>query len=157
MEFAFAARSSLAGSRRLAWNDPASLVTREELRRCVWPRDTFVDFDHALNTAIKKIRAALNDDADALRYIETVLRRGYRLIATIEQEPAPASVPVPPIRKTHHRLHRPGKSAHAGGSSERPVATSVVGTMSSLATFVLFYLMTVFALSWGNVVSTALG
>src|SRR5580704_12600237 len=50
---------------------PGELVTREELRRRVWPEDTFVDFDHALNTAIKKIRAALNDDADSPRYIET--------------------------------------------------------------------------------------
>ena len=57
---------------------PGELVTREELRRRVWPQDTFVDFDHALNTAIKKIRAALNDDADAPRYIETVPGRGYR-------------------------------------------------------------------------------
>ena len=65
---------------------PGELVTREELRRRVWPGDTFVDFDHALNTAIKKIRAALNDDADSPRYIETVPRRGYRLMAPVEQE-----------------------------------------------------------------------
>src|ERR1700688_3832065 len=74
---------------------PGELVTREELRRCVWPQDTFVDFDHALNTAIKKIRAALNDDADAPRYIETVPRRGYRLIAPVELEPTAVPVPVP--------------------------------------------------------------
>jgi eukaryotic-like serine/threonine-protein kinase len=63
---------------------PGELVTREELRRRVWPQDTFVDFDHALNTAIKKIRAALNDDADAPRYIETVPRRGYRFVAEVK-------------------------------------------------------------------------
>lgn len=74
---------------------PGELVTREELRRRVWPQDTFVDFDHALNTAIKKIRAALNDDADAPRYIETVPRRGYRLIAAVEQEPASPREPAP--------------------------------------------------------------
>jgi DNA-binding winged helix-turn-helix (wHTH) protein len=61
------------------------LVTREELRRSVWSQDTFVDFDHALNTAIKKIRAALNDDADAPRYVETVPRRGYIFIAPVEK------------------------------------------------------------------------
>src|SRR5258708_778508 len=77
---------------------PGELVTREELQRRVWPQDTFVDFDHALNTAIKKIRAALNDDADAPRYIETVPRRGYRLIAPLEQEPASAPALVPPVR-----------------------------------------------------------
>jgi DNA-binding winged helix-turn-helix (wHTH) protein len=64
---------------------PGELVTREELRHSVWPQDTFVDFDHALNTAIKKIRAALNDDADAPRYVETVPRRGYIFIAAVEK------------------------------------------------------------------------
>ena len=57
------------------------LVTREQLRREVWPENTFVEFDHALNTAIKKIRVALCDDACAPRYVETIPRRGYRFIA----------------------------------------------------------------------------
>jgi TolB-like protein/DNA-binding winged helix-turn-helix (wHTH) protein/Tfp pilus assembly protein PilF len=65
---------------------PGELVTRDELRRRVWPQDTFVDFDHALNTAVKKIRAALNDDADAPRFVETVPRRGYRFIAPVSLE-----------------------------------------------------------------------
>jgi TolB-like protein/DNA-binding winged helix-turn-helix (wHTH) protein/tetratricopeptide (TPR) repeat protein len=65
-------------------NCPGQLVTREDLRTRVWPRDTFVSFDHALNTAVKKIRAALSDDADAPRYVETVPRRGYRFIAPVE-------------------------------------------------------------------------
>ena len=75
---------------------PGELVTREELRRRVWPQDTFVDFDHALNTAVKKIRATLNDDADAPRYIETVPRRGYRFVAPVERVgvSAPALPPV---------------------------------------------------------------
>ena len=83
---------------------PGELVTREELRRRVWPQDTFVDFDHALNTAIKKIRAALNDDADSPRYIETVPRRGYRLMVPVE--PAAASSPAlaPPVRAKHPAL-----------------------------------------------------
>jgi TolB-like protein/DNA-binding winged helix-turn-helix (wHTH) protein/Flp pilus assembly protein TadD len=63
---------------------PGVLVTREELRQHVWPEDTFVDFDHALNTAIKKLRSVLSDDADAPRFIETVPRRGYRFIGTIQ-------------------------------------------------------------------------
>jgi TolB-like protein/DNA-binding winged helix-turn-helix (wHTH) protein/Tfp pilus assembly protein PilF len=65
---------------------PGELITRDELRKRVWPEDTFVDFDHALNTAVKKIRAALNDDADFPRYIETVPRRGYRFIAPVTEE-----------------------------------------------------------------------
>jgi DNA-binding winged helix-turn-helix (wHTH) protein/Tol biopolymer transport system component len=83
---------------------PGELITREELRRRVWPQDTFVDFDHALNTAIKKIRAALNDDADSPRYIETVPRRGYRLLVPVEQ-PSTSSPPLAPaVRAKHHRL-----------------------------------------------------
>jgi DNA-binding winged helix-turn-helix (wHTH) protein len=65
---------------------PGVLVAREELRTRVWSDDTFVDFDHALNTAVKKIRAALNDDADFPRYIETVPRRGYRFIAPVAEK-----------------------------------------------------------------------
>jgi eukaryotic-like serine/threonine-protein kinase len=91
---------------------PGELVTREELRRRVWPGDTFVDFDHALNTAIKKIRAALNDDADSPRYIETVPRRGYRFIAQVEKEPEGAVeqqsalvlAPQPSARPKRHWL-----------------------------------------------------
>jgi DNA-binding winged helix-turn-helix (wHTH) protein/WD40 repeat protein len=83
---------------------PGELVTREELRRRVWPQDTFVDFDHALNTAIKKIRAALNDDADSPRYIETVPRRGYRLITPVESEPGLPPAVAPPIRDKHQKL-----------------------------------------------------
>ena len=86
---------------------PGVLITREELRQRVWPEDTFVDFDHALNTAIKKLRAVLNDDADTPRYIETVHRRGYRFISPIQSvAPAaalntePASTPLPPSAST---------------------------------------------------------
>ena len=71
---------------------PGELVTREDLRVTVWPLDTFVDFDHALNTAVKKIRAALGDEADNPRFIETVPRRGYRFIAPLEH--AFGSVPI---------------------------------------------------------------
>jgi TolB-like protein/DNA-binding winged helix-turn-helix (wHTH) protein/tetratricopeptide (TPR) repeat protein len=68
---------------------PGELLTREELRQRVWPQDTFVDFDHALNTAVKKIRATLHDEADAPRYLETVPRRGYRFIAPVQTELTP--------------------------------------------------------------------
>ena len=59
---------------------PGQLVTREKLRERLWASDTFVDFDHSLNTAIKKLRQALGDEADTPRYIETLPRRGYRFI-----------------------------------------------------------------------------
>jgi DNA-binding winged helix-turn-helix (wHTH) protein len=60
------------------------LVTREELRQRLWPADTFVDFDHSLNSAIKKLREALGDQAENPRFIETLHRRGYRFIAPVE-------------------------------------------------------------------------
>jgi DNA-binding winged helix-turn-helix (wHTH) protein len=83
----------------LLLKNPGEVVTREELRDSVWPQDTFVDFDHALNTAVKKIRAALGDDADNPRFLETVPRRGYRFIAPLDREfaamPEPVLVPPP--------------------------------------------------------------
>ena len=60
---------------------PGAVVTREELRTSLWPTDTFVDFEHSLNTAIKKLRDALGDDAGNPRFIETLPRQGYRFIA----------------------------------------------------------------------------
>ncbi|MDR3752042.1 MAG: winged helix-turn-helix domain-containing protein [Terracidiphilus sp.] len=59
------------------------IVSREDLRRLLWPSDTFVDFDHSLNTAMMKLREALGDSTDTPLYIETIPKRGYRFIAPI--------------------------------------------------------------------------
>ncbi len=75
------------------------LVTREELRQKVWPEDTFVDFEHAVNTAITKIRIALGDDADNPRFVETLPRRGYRFIGPVDNPGSPASVQSAPKRR----------------------------------------------------------
>jgi TolB-like protein/DNA-binding winged helix-turn-helix (wHTH) protein/Tfp pilus assembly protein PilF len=64
---------------------PAEVVLREELQAKLWPEDTFVDFEHSLNAAVNKLREALGDDANSPRFIETVPRRGYRFIATVER------------------------------------------------------------------------
>ena len=72
---------------------PGEVVTREELRKRLWPDDTFVDFDHSLSTDINKVREALGDTAESPRFIETLPRRGYRFIAS----PTP---PAPPLRYT---------------------------------------------------------
>lgn len=61
-----------------------TLVTREEIQRCLWSESTFVDFEHGINFSINQIRGALADDAEKPRYIETLPRRGYRFIATVE-------------------------------------------------------------------------
>jgi cholera toxin transcriptional activator len=60
------------------------VVTREELRQKLWPADTFVDFDHSLNTAVNKLREALGDSASSPRYVETLARRGYRFMAPVQ-------------------------------------------------------------------------
>jgi DNA-binding winged helix-turn-helix (wHTH) protein len=60
------------------------VVTRDELREKIWPADTFVDFDHSLNTAVNKIRESLGDSASSPRYVETLARRGYRFLAPVD-------------------------------------------------------------------------
>ena len=86
---------------------PGEVVTREEIQTALWQSDTFVDFDHGLNTAINKIREALGDSAGNPRFVETVPRRGYRFIAPVDR-PAPVTtdgpteVENPPRQPIHH-------------------------------------------------------
>jgi Tol biopolymer transport system component/DNA-binding winged helix-turn-helix (wHTH) protein len=81
---------------------PGSLVTRDELKKRLWPSDTFVDFDQGLNKAVKRLREALEDSADHPRFIETLPRRGYRFIAPVNNPtgepltPTPSTAPAPP-------------------------------------------------------------
>src|SRR5712671_1136399 len=78
---------------------PTEVVTREELREKLWPADTFVDFDHSLNTVINKLREALNDSAANPRFIETLSRRGYRFLPPVEfvaKQTGPAFPPASP-------------------------------------------------------------
>src|SRR5262249_27356071 len=63
---------------------PGEIVTREEMRQRLWASDTFVDFEHSLNSAIKKLRAALGDSSENSRYVEPIPRLGYRFIAPTE-------------------------------------------------------------------------
>jgi DNA-binding winged helix-turn-helix (wHTH) protein len=94
------------------------VVTREELQQKLWPSDTFVDFDHSLNTAINKVREALGDSASSPRFVETLARRGYRFIAPVQTDtpqvahqavPVPTinPVPVPPSVVLHPDLEVP--------------------------------------------------
>src|SRR5439155_19385553 len=90
---------------------PGELHTREDLRQRLWPKDTFVEFDDGLNTAIQKIRQVLGDDARNPRFVETVPRQGYRFIAPAQFKHRQASeleplspvadpVPAPSIRRS---------------------------------------------------------
>jgi Tol biopolymer transport system component/DNA-binding winged helix-turn-helix (wHTH) protein len=73
---------------------PGEIVSREDLQRTLWPADTFVEFEHGVNTAIKKLRQALGDSADNPRFIETLPRKGYRFIAPVGDVATRAPVPV---------------------------------------------------------------
>jgi Tol biopolymer transport system component/DNA-binding winged helix-turn-helix (wHTH) protein len=84
---------------------PGEIVSREQLQKRLWSADTFVDFDLSLNSAVKKLRQALNDDSDNPRFIETLYRRGYRFIGPVSNGthpelsasvPAVSTLPVPP-------------------------------------------------------------
>ena len=78
---------------------PGEVVTREDLREKLWPSDTFVDFDHSLNTAVNKVRDALGDSASSPRFVETLARRGYRFIAPVEHvESHSAAAALGPLR-----------------------------------------------------------
>ena len=74
---------------------PGDVVTREEIRQKLWPSDTFVDFEHSINTAVKKLREALGDDAENPRFIQTLPRYGYRLIAPVEVVETKGTCPEP--------------------------------------------------------------
>ncbi len=73
---------------------PREVVAREDLRLRLWPQDTFVDFDHGLNTAMAKLRDVLGDSASHPSYIETIAKRGYRFLGEVQVVQEPAAVPA---------------------------------------------------------------
>ena len=93
---------------QLLIDSPGDLVMREEIRRRLWPDDTVVEFENAINAAIKKLRIALGDSVEEPRYVETVKRRGYRLIVPVERLPAapvnPLAAPLPASQEKDHDL-----------------------------------------------------
>jgi DNA-binding winged helix-turn-helix (wHTH) protein len=95
---------------------PGELVTRDDLRQRLWPADTFVDFDHSLNTAINKLRDVLGDSAADPRYIETLARRGYRFVAVVTAAgEGAAAAPVTSAESTDHdELPRPPRPLPRG-------------------------------------------
>src|SRR5580692_4597017 len=108
------------------------VVTREEIRQKLWPADTFVDFEHGLNTSMKKLRQALCDSATEPRYIETIPRLGYRFIAPVEATVEPKGH-VSPAAGTRPRLHlflAPAVVVLAGAA----VVFNVAGTRDRLST-----------------------
>jgi cholera toxin transcriptional activator len=96
---------------------PSELITREEMRQKLWGDGTFVDFDHALNSAVNKLRDALKDSASQPRYIETIAGKGYRFVAPVSHDPAAPARNVVPIPE-------PAPPPSSGDSSESVLSTT---------------------------------
>src|SRR5580692_4804584 len=109
------------------------VVTREELKKHLWPEDTFVDFETGLNTAVSKLRDALSDSAETPRYIETIPRRGYRFLASVEVVDGIIQVePASPVLATAIP-GRPGFSpAESAARKAEPAGPSSEAAASSL-------------------------
>lgn len=96
---------------------PGEIVSREELRQKLWPQDTYVDFDGSLNVILKRLRAAIDDDSDNPRFVETVPRRGYRFIA-----PVTVNDPKPEVTSGSARPSRSSSSNQIEVSTAGPIA-----------------------------------
>ncbi|MBI4442700.1 MAG: winged helix-turn-helix domain-containing protein [Acidobacteria bacterium] len=99
------------------------LVTRSEIEKALWGNDEFVEFEHGINTAMRKIREALGDDLEKPRFIETLPRKGYRFIASVEAVggagPAPAVAPAnPSARHLREKIPLQGQPPEQGSARE---------------------------------------
>jgi DNA-binding winged helix-turn-helix (wHTH) protein/tetratricopeptide (TPR) repeat protein len=109
---------------------PGQVVTREQLRERLWPEDTFVDFDHSLNTAVKKLRQALSDEADKPRFIETLPKRGYRFIG-------PAAVSLQPTQEPPGITESaPTAGTRAADTPEAPIPWKAMAAVALAIAFV---------------------
>src|SRR5271157_1704524 len=105
---------------RMLLEHPGEVVTREEIRKRLWPNDTIVEFDHSIGTAIKKLRQALCDEAESPRYVETLPRRGFRLIFPLDvsSDSAEESSAAPPQMISPDK---PGDAAREDESAGGPI------------------------------------
>ncbi|MGC1298649.1 MAG: winged helix-turn-helix domain-containing protein [Alloacidobacterium sp.] len=109
---------------------PGEVVTRDEIRKKLWPSDTFVDFEHGINTAVNKLREALGDDVENPRFIETLPRYGYRLITpveVVETNGATPEVEAPPAPPQHANTQGPSTQ------KSRPMVALAAGLITLLA------------------------
>src|SRR5207245_3849901 len=106
----------------LLLNRPGEVVTRDELRQNLWPADTFVDFDHGLNSAVARLREALRDSADKPRFIETVAKRGYRFIGVVYD----TALAVSSVADESHSLMK-GEVPPFTGQHEMPNSLAAAG------------------------------
>ncbi len=129
---------------------PGEVVSREQIRGKLWPADTFVDFDHSLGTAINKIRSALNDSAEAPRFVETLPKRGYRFVADVREAPIPAGNVSEAVRESAPELPPPALPTRvpaavvATQASPRPGRSRLLLVCSAL----LIVLLTLGSYAW---------
>jgi cholera toxin transcriptional activator len=137
---------------------PQEVVTREELRQRLWPQDTFVDFDHGLNTAMVKLRDVLGDSASKPKFVETIAKRGYRFLGTAEvisDQPAPAepktSAPAEVVQAAVGNPNLQPASIPAETDSTLPRASRNTARLLFILTqimYLIFYLSALFR--WEN-------
>jgi DNA-binding winged helix-turn-helix (wHTH) protein len=134
---------------------PKEVVTREELRQRLWPEDTFVDFDHGLNTAMVKLRDVLGDSASNPKFIETIAKRGYRFLGTAEvisDQPAALGTTAPAIMTAAQTVSaEPAASAPVEADTGLPrVSRSSARVLFALTQimYLIFYLSALFR--WEN-------
>lgn len=131
------------------------VVTREEMRAALWPSDTFVDFDHSLNTAINKVRETLGDSASSPRFLETLPRRGYRFIAPVQKQPENAGTEaLPDIRSSEAAAASPQTQAAPERAAFHPelevpipnrsITRGLFGLIQLM--YLIFYLVALFRL-----------
>ena len=122
---------------------PGELVTREELRQSLWPADTFVDFEHGLNTAVNKVREALHDSANNPRFIETLPRRGYKFIGEVSNNSSAV--------KINGKEERQTAAFQPGAETELPTAPRSAARLLLLlveAGYLLSYIAALHYLLW---------
>lgn len=123
------------------------VVTREELHQALWPADTYVDFDHGLNTAINKVRAVLGDSGTNPRYVETLARRGYRFIAPVSSDTQRDSAVTQPAGETRAPQASPTPREAPAYADELPrPSRALVRSLFALAQF-MYLVLYVVALS----------
>jgi cholera toxin transcriptional activator len=123
---------------------PGEVVTREELRKHLWPAETFVDFDHSLNTVMNKLRESLNDSAANPRFIETLARRGYRFLAPVEfasQQVAPTPISTDSVNPAAQRDATIPTQSQPSSWLTRPDEVPSVPRQYTRALFLLIQIM----------------
>src|SRR5262252_598834 len=108
---------------------PGEVVTREELRQELWPADTYVDFDHGLNSAVARLRETLQDSADKPRFVETISKRGYRFIGQIQRGEPTLTEPVPMAAKPTKQVIKIPVSRRFWAAAVFLVASSCAATI----------------------------